>query len=83
MTGGSCETRYRVTVGLNTMKTTVLNSRLIASASYDDAVGSLFVQLKDGAKREFRVARVMYENLISSESPGWYYTRHLRPLLKG
>lgn len=58
-----------------------LESRLIKSASYDDKAGSLSITMTDGASRRVEVPRTMFENLISAQSPGWYYTRHIRPLI--
>jgi hypothetical protein len=59
-----------------------LKSKLIASASYDDDKRMLSVTFHDGRQRTIAVPRAMYENLITAQSPGWYYTRHISPLRK-
>jgi hypothetical protein len=64
------------------METIVLNSRLIASASYDEDNRILRVEFHDGRIRTVTAPRVMYENLITAGSPGWYYTRHISPFMK-
>ncbi|KQR73286.1 hypothetical protein ASG03_00150 [Rhizobium sp. Leaf341] len=63
------------------METTNLTSKMISSASYDVAASSLLIKLNDGSVRRIKAPRIMYENLISAESPGWYYMRHIRPLI--
>jgi hypothetical protein len=42
----------------------------------------LSVTFHDGRQRTIAVPRAMYENLITAQSPGWYYTRHISPLRK-
>jgi hypothetical protein len=64
------------------METTHLTSKMISSASYDAAANSLLIKLNNGAVRRIKAPRIMYENLITAESPGWYYIRHIKPLLK-
>lgn len=64
------------------METATLNSHLIASATYDEAVDALLIELTNGATREIRAPRTMCQNLISASSPGWYYIRHIRPMMK-
>lgn len=61
-------------------ETVILNSRLIESASWNAVTGLLSVRLRDGRERSFSAPRSMYENLVTAESPGWYYTRHIRPM---
>ncbi|TCM57756.1 KTSC domain-containing protein [Rhizobium sp. PP-F2F-G48] len=62
------------------METMNLTSKMISSASYDVAASALLIKLNDGSVRRIKAPRIMYENLISAESPGWYYMRHIRPL---
>lgn len=65
------------------MEKTEVKSRLIAAASYDERSHLLYVHLHTGETKSLVAPRSMYENLITADSPGWYYTRHISPLAKG
>ena len=56
-----------------------LSSKLVKSAAYDPATGILDIEIRlKGHRRYFNVPPVIYQNLITAASPGWYYTRHIR-----
>lgn len=56
-----------------------LSSKLVKSVAYDPATGVLDIEIRvKGHRRYFNVPPVIYENLITATSPGWYYTRHIR-----
>ncbi|QWW70113.1 KTSC domain-containing protein [Rhizobium sp. WYJ-E13] len=56
-----------------------LSSKLVKSVAYDPSTGVLDIEIRlKGNRRYFNVPPVVYENLITATSPGWYYTRHIR-----
>ena len=56
-----------------------INSRLIKSVRYDEQAQHLEVELRSGKLRQFNhIPKFVYDNLITAESPGWYYTYHIR-----
>ena len=56
-----------------------LTSKLVKSVAYDPSTGVLDIEIRlKGTRRYFNVPPVVYENLITAASPGWYYTRHIR-----
>ncbi|EJJ26553.1 KTSC domain-containing protein [Rhizobium sp. CF142] len=56
-----------------------LSSKLVKSVAYDPSTGVLDIEIRlKGHRRYFNVPLVVYENLITATSPGWYYTRHIR-----
>jgi hypothetical protein len=56
-----------------------INSRLIKSVRYDEQAQLLEVELRSGKLRQFTgVRKTVYDNLLAAESPGWYYTYHIR-----
>ncbi|MBB3392716.1 hypothetical protein FHT82_005505 [Rhizobium sp. BK275] len=56
-----------------------LSSKLVKSVAYDPSTGVLDIEIRlKGNRRYFNVPPVIYENLITAASPGWYYTRHIR-----
>jgi hypothetical protein len=56
-----------------------LSSKLVKSVVYDPSTGVLDIEIRlKGHRRYFNVPPVVYENLITATSPGWYYTRHIR-----
>lgn len=63
-------------------ETVNLNSRLIASASWNAARMELSIDFRDGHNRTVKVSRELFENLVTASSPGWYYIRHIKPLEK-
>lgn len=61
------------------MQNQPIQSRLIKSVSYDAQTLVLEVELSSGKRRRFsNVSKNVYENLLTAESPGWYYTNHIR-----
>lgn len=56
-----------------------LSSKLVKSVAYDPSTGILDIEIRlKGYRRYFNVPPVIYQNLITATSPGWYYTRHIR-----
>ncbi len=56
-----------------------LTSKLVKSVAYDPSTGVLDIEIRlKGYRRYFNVPPVIYQNLITAASPGWYYTRHIR-----
>jgi KTSC domain len=56
-----------------------LTSKLVKSVAYDPSTGVLDIEIRlNGSRRYFNVPPVVYENLVTATSPGWYYTRHIR-----
>jgi hypothetical protein len=61
------------------MQNQPIKSRLIKSVVYDEQTQFLDVELRSGKLRRFpNVSKTVYDNLLTAESPGWYYTYHIR-----
>jgi KTSC domain len=56
-----------------------LTSKLIKAIYYDPKTRVLIVDLRLKGRRHYRdVPASVVKNLISAESPGWYYTQNVR-----
>lgn len=55
-----------------------VSSRLIKSVTYDAQTQTLDVELhRKGHRRYFNVPPATVKNLVTAQSPGWYYTQHI------
>ncbi len=55
-----------------------LNSKLISEAAYDEADLALHVRFHNGSEKVFSsVFKHTFENLISAESPGFFYATYI------
>lgn len=63
-------------------ETVYLDSRLIASVSWEAERKRMRISFLDGHERILNVPRSIFEELISAPSPGTYYTSKIKPTLR-
>jgi hypothetical protein len=66
------------------MQWKTLQSRLISEVAYDEPHEVLFVRLRTKQLKKYQnISPTMYENLVSAESPGFYYSYYIAKRHKG
>lgn len=60
-----------------------IQSRLIDAVAYDEGAQRLLLHMANGHRREFvGVPPYVYEDLLSTKSPGTYYKKLIKPKFK-
>lgn len=63
-------------------ETVILESRLIASATWHQDAGEMLIVFLDGHHKVFPTTRAVFDEFVTSRSPGAYYFHKIKPELK-
>jgi hypothetical protein len=68
-------------MSISTPSTAHLDSRLLASATFDAGESQLLLEFCNGAiYLYFGIPEALYQNLLAADSKGAYFNRHIRNL---